>query len=443
MATQYPSDRPRTSAPRSGQPRPAGARPTSSRPAGARPTGARPAGSRPSGARPAGSRPNGASRPGSRPPQRRRRQPKGRFYLLLALLIVIIVAVVLLIVRPFGSKDPTTPAVQPTAVPAISDSTDDVAQTSSSHAESLASLLGNEDTYVEGLSSDELAVVTDLSVNTALPTEQWINILLLGSDERKVTDSARTDSMIICSINKQTGEVKLTSIMRDLAVDLDEIGEYNGTYRINAANYFGGEKLAMKVVNECFGMNIENYVHVNFYGFQQVAQQLGGIDMDITESEMNMINELIYEQAKFAYLAGVDESALPNEYLETYGPNTHLDGRQTLAYARIRKLDGGDYARAERQRNVLTALMNKLKGAGTGELLSLGTTCLQHIRTNMSLEDMLSIATTVCGNGVTSVESLRLPINDSYVQETRKEQSMLYDCDWSANASALYSFIYG
>ena len=446
MATQYPSDRPRTSVPRSGQPRPADARPSSSRPAGARPNSTRPAGSRPSGTRPTGSRPSGASRPGSRPPQRRRKQPKGRFYLLLALLIVIIVAVVLLIVRPFGSKDPTTPVIQPTAVPTVDDSPDDASaaqQASSSHAESLANLLGDEDAYVEGLSSDELAVVTDLSINNALPTDQWINILLLGSDERNINDSARTDSMIICSINKQTGEVKLSSIMRDLAVALDDIGQYSDTYRINAANYFGGEKLAMKVVNECFGMNIENYVHVNFYGFQQVAQLLGGIEMDITEDEMNMINELIVEQAKFAYNAGIDESALPNEFLESYGPNTHLDGRQTLAYARIRKLDGGDYARAERQRNVLTALMNKLKGAGAGELLALGTTCLQHIRTNMSLEDMLSIATTVCGNGVTSVESLRLPINDSYVQETRKEQSMLYDCNWSANASALYSFIYG
>ena len=438
MATQYPSDRPRTSAPRSGQPRPAGARPNNARPAGARP-----AGSRPPGARPNGSRPAGASRPGSRPPQRRRRQPKGRFYLLLAALVVIIAVVVLLIVKPFGSKDPTTSAPKSTVAPAVSETPSDVAtQSSASHAESLANLLGNEDAYVEGLSNDELAVVTDLSVNTALPTEEWINILLLGSDERHIEDSARTDSMIICSISKKTGEVKLTSIMRDLAVDLKDIGQYNGTYRINAANYFGGEKLAMKVVNECFGMNIENYVHVNFYGFQQVAQQLGGIEMDITENEMNMINELIYEQAKFAYSAGVDETGLPNEYLETYGPNTHLDGRQTLAYARIRKLDGGDYARAERQRNVLTALMNKLKGAGAGELLALGTTCLQHIRTNMSLEDMLSIATTVCGNGITSVESLRLPINDSYVQETRREQSMLYDCDWSANASALYSFIY-
>ena len=155
-----------------------------------------------------------------------------------------------------------------------------------------------------------------------------------------------------------------------------------------------------------------------------------------------MINELIYEQAKFARSAGIDESALPNEWLESYGPNTHLDGRQTLAYARIRKLDGGDYARAERQRNVLQALMNKLKGAGAGELLALATTALPYVRTNMTLDDMLSIATTVCSNGVTGLESFRLPINNSYVQESRNEQSMLYDCDWSANASALYSFIY-
>lgn len=457
MANQY-NDRPAGGQPvRTARPANAGTRPAQpARPAQA----SRPASSstrtaqqsrqsygtpqaRPVPARPAN---NGTRRPAPaqanrRPQPKRRKKPNGRFYALIALLVVIIVAVIAIVAITSGRKDPTKTVVQPTQAPVVSNSDADT-QTSTSHADSLAAMLGDQDAVVEGLSADQMAVVSDLSINTSLPTDEWINILMLGSDERSLSESARTDSMIICSINKKTGEVKLSSIMRDLAVPLNDIGANSGTYRINAANYFGGERLAMKIVNQCFGMNIENYVRVNFYGFQQVAQALGGIEMDITQEEMNLINERIVEQAKFAYWYGIDESALPNQFLETYGPNTHLDGRQTLAYARLRKLDGGDFARAERQRNVLTALMNKLKGAGAGELLAVGTSCLQHIRTNMSLDDMLAIATTVCGNGITSVESFRLPINDSYVQETRNEQSMFYDCDWARNASELYNFIY-
>ena len=295
---------------------------------------------------------------------------------------------------------------------------------------------------VTALSEDEMTQITDLSVTQGLPSE-WMNILLLGSDERTLSESARTDSMIICSINTTTGEVKLTSIMRDLAVYLDEIDpEYAGTYRINAANYFGGEELAMRVVNECFGMNIERYVHVNFYGFQQVAELLGGIEMDITEEEMNLINELIVQQASLAYHNNIDESGLQNEFLTTYGEDTHLDGRQTLAYARIRKLDGGDYARAERQRNVLIALMNKLRGSSLTDLVSLGITIMPHLRTNLTLDEIAGVAYTVLNSDLSTVEQMRLPINDSYVEETRDEQSMLYDCDWAANATELYNFIY-
>lgn len=447
MATRYPSDRPGNTQ----QPmrRPAGARPSGTRPASARPAANRhPAG--------ASSQAGGTRRPPQgRAPQRRRKKPQGRFYAIIAAAVLILVVLIVLIAQGLGSK-PDPEAVQ-TGVSTVATATVDPSATAGAdasasvspeastsaedHGAALAELLGSEDAEVQALSEDQMAKVEDLAVNQGLP-EEWMNILLLGSDERTLSESARTDSMIICSINRNTGEVKLTSIMRDLAVDFDEIGQYNDTYRINAANYFGGEELAMKIVNECFGMNIESYVHVNFYGFQQVAEMLGGIEMDITEEEMNLINELIVQQAMLAYYQGIDESALKNEFLETYGPNTHLDGRQTLAYARIRKLDGGDFMRAERQRNVLIALMNKLRGKGAAELLAIGMESMQFFRTNLTLDEIISVATIVCNSDIAEVESFRLPVNNSYVQETRNEQSMLYDCDWATNARELYNFIY-
>lgn len=408
----------------------------------------RPSGSRPQ-QRPNGSRPQqraNGSRPQQRPnaaAQRRRkkRRVQKRFYAFIAVLVVLIIAIVLFITKPFGKKTPTTasptPTPAPTAQAVATDSTD-----SADRASTLAQMLGDQDSNIQGLTADQLTQVDDLSINQSLPAD-WMNILLLGSDERSLTESARTDSMIICSINMQTGQVKLTSIMRDLAVYFGNLGSNSATYRINAANYFGGERLAMKTVNECFGMNIDKYVRVNFYGFQQIAQMLGGIDIDITEAEMEEINYRIQEQWYEAMQEGVDESTLPNELLTTYGANTHLDGRQTLAYARIRHMDGGDYARAERQRKVLGLLLQKLDGKGSAELISIGLEAMKHMTTNLSIDEIVSVALKVLSSDHSNIDSFRLPINNSYKQETRNNQDMLYDCDWSSNASSLYTFIYG
>lgn len=399
---------------------------------------------RPSGSRPQ-QRPNG-SRPQQRPnaaAQRRRkkRRVQKRFYAFIAVLVVLIIAIVLIITKPFGKKTPATASPTPTPAPtAQADATDST--DSADRASALAQMLGDQDSNIQGLTADQLTQVDDLSINQSLPSD-WMNILLLGSDERSLTESARTDSMIICSINMQTGQVKLTSIMRDLAVYFGNLGSNSATYRINAANYFGGERLAMKTVNECFGMNIDKYVRVNFYGFQQIAQMLGGIDIDITEAEMEEINYRIQEQWYEAMQEGVDESTLPNELLTTYGANTHLDGRQTLAYARIRHMDGGDYARAERQRKVLGLLLQKLDGKGSAELISIGLEAMKHMTTNLSIDEIVSVALKVLSSDHSNIDSFRLPINNSYKQETRNNQDMLYDCDWSSNASSLYTFIYG
>ena len=307
------------------------------------------------------------------------------------------------------------------------------------HYSTLAEWLGDEDSDLQGLSEDEMVKVTDLSLNTSLP-EEWVNVLLLGTDERSLTESSRTDTMMICSINKQTGEVKLTSIMRDLAVEYDDLPSNNGTYRINAAHYFGGADYAMKTVNECFDLNIQYYVSVNFYGFKAIVDALGGIDVSISEEEMNEINRLQVQQAYQGYLQGVDNVEETDHKLETYG-EVHLNGRQTLAYARIRKIDN-DYVRTERQRTVLRELMKKLSGKNALELLSLVDLLSPYVRTNMSANDILTIASSVVNQSELDFETFRLPVTNSYTLEDRNNQSMFYDCDWATNSLELYNFIY-
>ena len=458
MSDRRPPQRPTSSTRYGARPtgyRSSGAQSSGYRSSGARPTGSRPAGYGASGSRPSGARPAGGSR---RTPPRRGKRPNGRFYVFLGILLLVIVAVVLLIWRPWASGDdpsvsafvaPTPVVAGATAAPAMAPSVPDAQQAQGDDAQAqtaspLSELLGSEDTNITGLTEDQMVDVTDLSINTGLSPE-WMNILLLGVDQRVQGESCRSDTMIICSINTETSEVKLTSLMRDMAVEFDDLGTNNGTYRLNAANYFGGPELTMKTINELLGLNIEKYVMVNFTGFTQICEALGGIEMDITEAEKEQINLNVWSQLQIAYENGWDESNLTdaNGYLgpNDYGENIHLNGRQALAYARIRKIDS-DWERTNRQRKVLVAMMDKMRGTNMLQLLQLGGSLMQYVETNMTLEEIISIADKVLNSGLEGAETMAVPVTDTYVQETRNNQSMFYDVDWTTNAREVQNFIY-
>ncbi|HIQ83943.1 MAG TPA: LCP family protein [Candidatus Pullichristensenella stercorigallinarum] len=404
----------------------------------------------PSGARPSGSRPSGGS--GSRRPAPRRggKHASGRFFVFLGIVAVVIIAVVLLIWQPWAAtpavNDQTADATQPPIAPVADSTQTDQTQAENTaapdNATALSEMLGSEGSDIQGLSEEEMVQVSDLSVNTSLSPE-WQNILLLGVDQRTPNESCRSDTMIICSINTQTSEVKLTSLMRDIAVDYTDLGSNNGTYRLNAANYFGGPELTMKTINELLGMNIEKYVMVNFTGFTQICEALGGIEIDITEEEMEQININSWNQYQIGLNNGWDESNLEstNEALTEYGENTHLNGRQALAYARIRKIDS-DWERTNRQRKVLVAMMEKLEGTSAMELLQLGMTLQQYVETNMTLDEIVSTAERVLNSGLSGAETMVIPVTDTYTQETRNGQSMFYDVDWVTNTRELQNFIY-
>lgn len=407
---------------------------------------------------------------GRRPPDGRRRSPGGGrrppsrggrrgpergissfgFYAFIAVFAVVLIVIGLMILRPDGgdgvsaNKNVTVPpsatAATPGGSPDQTEQADASATPGVSKYDAIASLLSDAG-QIQGLAADQMVHVDGLSINENL-SEDWMNVLLLGTDERTLTDSARTDAIIICSINIKTGEVKLTSILRDLAVAYDDIGEYNGTYRINAANYFGGPDLTMKTINELFELNIRYYVMVNFFGFAKVAQQLGGVEVDVDEQEMKLINERIVEQYKFAYKAGIMDFDTEQKLLEQYGEGIHLNGNQTLAYARIRKTDGGDYKRTTRQQIVLNKLLAKLKKLNAIQMAQLLYGNLDMVKTNLEPETILSIATKVVNSGLSEMKTFRLPQPNTYKEEVRNEQGMLYDCDFATNALKLYNFIY-
>lgn len=360
---------------------------------------------------------------------------------MILLVVALIVGGVFVLPKLFKSpqKDQTT-TVQANVV-TVTPQPDIEESVSSAGYSSLSDYLNDEDADVQGLSADQMIDVTNLSINESLP-EEWLNVLLLGTDERNTNESARSDTMIICSVNKNTGEVKLTSIMRDLAVEMNDLGKNSGTYRINSANYFGGPEYAMKVVNECFDMNIQYYVSVNFYGFQDIAHALGGITVDITEEEMVEINRYVWNAHRSAEVAGIEDTeTIPLVELTEYGKGVQLDARQTLAYARIRKTDN-DYARTGRQRETLSKLADKLKQKSPAEIVMLLANFVNYVETNMDFSEASSLAVKVLQGDMGNIEGFRLPIEGSYEAKTVNEKSMLYDCDWAVNARDLYTFIY-
>ena len=284
--------------------------------------------------------------------------------------------------------------------------------------------------------------VEDLGITEGLDSN-WLNILLLGADARNSNEPTRTDTMMILSIHRKTGNVKLASIMRDTAVSFE--GYEN--VRLNSAYFHGGERLTMKTINEYFGMNIQKFVYVDFNGFAAIAEILGGIDMDISASEMDHINRNVVEQYKIAYSQGrISYEDAENEYYSTVlkepGTNIHLNGMQTLGYARIRKLDS-DYARAERQRKVLNKLMANLKSASSSKLFTLYTQCEDYFRTNLSMGETIELASLVLNRSdFRLADEMRLPVAGSYKEEKRNEDAMLYDMDKAINQRELYNFIY-
>lgn len=265
----------------------------------------------------------------------------------------------------------------------------------------------------------------ELSLTDGLPSSPF-NVLLLGVDTLS-SGSQRSDTMIIASIDG--GSLKLTSIQRDMVVSI----EGHGRQKINAAYAYGGAELAMRTVNEALDMNIMRYVVVDFTVLVKLVDALGGIDMDITEAEMEHINKNVWLSRKvFAPLGYTYEE------LTEHGEDVLLNGLRALAYARIRKLDS-DFVRTSRQRAVIEAMLKKLRSrlwnpVTVVNFLSAG---LSGVETNLSPVELVSLGEKALFSG--KMEQLRLPLDGTYTDNG----STLTVNNRSKNIEKLREFLYG
>lgn len=198
------------------------------------------------------------------------------------------------------------------------------------------------------------------------------NILLIGIDARNADEDSRSDTMMLVTIDNTNGQIKLTSFLRDSYV---EIAGKNWNEKLNAAYFRGGVQMLVDTLELNFKVDIPYYMLVNFEIFTTIVDELGGINVDVTQRESD-------------YVATSKKPNIPVEI--PAGEDVLLNGEQALWYARIRKLDS-DFMRTQRQRKVITAMVDKALTKDLGELISLAETVAPLVKTNLTSDEILDL----------------------------------------------------
>lgn len=259
------------------------------------------------------------------------------------------------------------------------------------------------------LDNDNLAINDDLynQVSEVLTKNQFDNIkkiVLLGMDNQNpeyAGDNGRTDTIMILAINSEQKQLKMISIPRDTYVEI----EGHGKDKINQAYAFGKEQLTIKTINQNFGLDLTEYITIDFAGLIHVINDIGGIELKITRQEMNYINGASY----IAY--GV--SGNKQKKLTKYGTIT-LDGEQALTHSRNRKV-GDDFTRAGRQRQVLEAIMNKMSKMDVGDINNFIDLFLKEVTTNINISNYMGVLSNVLLNKSTyfnNITSAQVPTRE-------------------------------
>lgn len=236
-----------------------------------------------------------------------------------------------------------------------------------------------------------------------IPSSKTVHILLIGQDRMEGEPRARSDSLILCTVNFQDQTLTMTSFLRDLYV---EIPGYRNN-RINAAYTAGGMKLLNQTLETNFGIRVDGNIEVDFSQFPKIIDLLGGVTLELRQDEADAINKST---------AG------------SLSAGTHLlNGKQALAYARIRKLDAdGDFSRTARQRKLLEVLLQSCRNASLPTLLSLLKEILPMVTTDMSKDTLKDLALELLPIlSRLEVKSQHIPAEGTYNYRTIRGMSVL------------------
>ena len=246
------------------------------------------------------------------------------------------------------------------------------------------------------------------------------NILLLGVDRRNADDSSRSDTMLLVSIDTVHKKIKLTSFMRDSYV---YIPEKKKSARLNAACAYGGAQMVMDTIEYNFNIKIDHYMLVDFSMFEGIINGLGGVQVDITEKEAKYMRDVVH-------LKNIQA-----------GENIQLNGKEALWYCRIRKLDS-DFMRTQRQRKVMTAIIQKAKKTNLFALYAMGKDVAAQIETDMTPTDLTVLAVSGALRYLRyDIEQCSIPTDGTW-KNKRIDGNAVLSLDLEANCKYLKEFIY-
>ena len=262
----------------------------------------------------------------------------------------------------------------------------------------------------------------DLEDVDLVEDDRIINILLVGSDKRATwTQTGRSDSAMIATLDLKHKKLKLTSLMRDMYVTIPGYGEN----RFNAAYSFGGVSLMYETIATNFGIRLDGYAVVDFSAFKKVINTIGGVKITLTDEE--------YQYLTTAYKKG--------SVLDLQPGTNIMNGTQALAYTRIRQDAQGDFGRTKRQRNVLQAIFTEAKSMSLSELITLAEELMPYISTDLTNDQIMSYMQSVLMLGTTEIDQMRIPVDNSFVQQRIDNMAVLVP-DMETNVNALQDFIY-
>ena len=273
-------------------------------------------------------------------------------------------------------------------------------------------------------------VGTDLALTDGLPGNR-VNVLLVGLDLSN-DSGQRSDAMIIASVGYDG--VKLTSVMRDTVVDIPG----HGRQKLNAAYALGGPNLLMRTINQTFKLNITNYIVADFRALVDIIDALGGVEVEVTQSELKYLNS--YAAHTFRSIYATDPSKYAH-YLDSepiYATGTmRLNGVFATGYSRIRYSDS-DYVRTGRQREVLAAMLTRFREQAWNPLVYVRLIMALNgsIETNLTWPELISLGEKVAISG--KVDTMRLPL-DGYLYDNG---STIEITDLDTTVHELHSFIY-
>ena len=247
------------------------------------------------------------------------------------------------------------------------------------------------------------------------------NILLVGVDRRDKTWNGNSDSMILVSINKKDNRVTMVSLMRDTYVDIPDVG-YE---KLNAAYAWGAGPLLCETVTNTYKVKVDRYAAVDLI---DIIDIIGGVDMEITASEAEVMNGYILDMCN---LMNVDGYA---HQVPVGGGYIHCDGVQAVAYARNRYVGNSDYQRTERQRYLIQQLMGEVKGMSVAQMTDKMQSILGHVTMNIPESEIWSMIPELPEMLEYKFETDRIPYDNMYDVIDVKGQGMLVP-DWEPNAA--------